>query len=114
MASKRRVARRRRQSAARGAVKAASTRMAMATRSAGMVPSTGGDGESATDGGGGGAGPAGVAPRVPSLGEDEQRRAGLVTGWAGGWRAAGLAGPGDEQADPAGAVLVLDRLGDAE
>src|SRR4029453_5470780 len=63
---------------------------------------------------GGGAGPGGMAPPVPSLGEDEQRRAGLLTGWAGGWRAAGLAGPGDEQADPAGAGLVLDRLGDAE
>ena len=49
-----------------------------------------------------------------SLGEDEQRRTGLLTGWPGGGRTAGLAGPGDEQADPAGPDLVLDRLGDAD
>src|SRR5215212_1812290 len=48
------------------------------------------------------------------LRKHEQRRAWFLTGWPGGLLAVRGPGPGDEQADPAVALLVLDRLGDGD
>ena len=59
--------------------------------------------------------PVGSTLRMEGVGvrlrEDEQGRAGFLTGWPGGLLAARGSGPGDEEADPAVALLVLDRLG---